>query len=222
MKKISNAVLRKKDVDQSPSLMSLFTEGKLAAYLITEEDDSMAHESDASGDSLDSQVDRYLGSYESAAKKTESDPGASVQQMEAMDWRDLVKGRLITEAGEDEEPAEEAPPPAAPMPGDDDAGKLGPEALNIEAFANDVVRLIQNYDSLLEVRSTLIRRAKKFLQKTYNDEVVSAFEDTLRDDHGMEAGSSPQDLEADKFTAPAADRANGSAEPGVGGGAPPA
>lgn len=212
------------------SLQALFTEGPLAR-LLKEEDDSPSHQTDASGDSLDAQVDRYLGDYEAGAKKVEGevDMGASVQQMEAMDWRDLVKGRLITEAPEDEEGGEggeEAAPPPDPMAGagatDDEASKLGLESLNIETFANDVARLIESYDSLLEIRSTLLRRASSFLKKTYNDEVVDAFENSMRDDHGMEAGSSPQDLEAEKFKAPNADRAAGSAEPGVGGGGAPA
>jgi len=202
------------------TLQKLFTEGPIAR-LLKEEDDSVAHESGASGGSLDAQVDRYLSQYESAAKVAEGDDmGASVDQMESLDWRDLVKGRLITEAGEDDEPVED-PVPAPGM--DDDEGKLGLDTLDVESFANDVVRLVENYDSLLEVRSTLIRRARKFLEKNYNDDVVQAFEDTLRDDHGLEAGASLGDVEAQKFVAPPAERAAGSAEPGpggAGGGAP--
>ena len=203
------------------SLQSLFIEGPIAR-LLKEEDDSLAHESGASGSSLDAQVDRYFGDYEASAQKSDTAAGfdASVQQMEALDWRDLVKGRLITEApGDEEEEAGEEAPPAAPA-ADANAAKPGMDALNVEAFANDVARLIENYDSLLEVRSTLLRRAKVFLEKTYNEEVVKAFEDTMRDDHGMEAGNSSMDIKAEKFKAPAADRANGSAAPGAGGGAP--
>ena len=206
-------------------LRNLFTEGPLA-QLLREEDDSMAHESGASGASLDAQVDRYLGEYESHAKKEEGEGAPdmpSADQMEAIDWRDLVKGRLILEAGEGDKDDEEAPEDAAPgadaMTGEDD-DRPGLEAFNAEAFGNDVARLIENYDNLLEVRSTLLRRAKGFLEKSYSDEVVKAFEDTMRDDHGMEAGNSTDDINADKFTAPAADRANGSAQPGGGGGAP--
>lgn len=206
-------------------LRSLFQEGAIAR-LLREEDDSMAHESGASGASLDAQVDRYLGEYESSAKKEEGDapdgaPEASVDQMEALDWRDLVKGRLILEAGEGDKDEDDSPDDQAPgadaMTGEDD-DKPGLEKFDVEAFGNDVARLIENYDNLLEVRSTLLRRAKQFLEKAYSDEVVKAFEDTMRDDHGMEAGNSSLDLDADKFAAPAADRANGSAEAGVGGG----
>jgi hypothetical protein len=199
-------------------LRRLFTRGTIAR-LLKEADDSAAHEIGVSGYSLDAQVDRYFGQYESNAKNTQEDGEPSVDQMEALDWRDLIKGHLITEANEDEDD-EEDPDDAA---SEDDAltgqnnSKLGLDSINVEAFANDVVRLIQNYDSLLEFRSTLLRRAKRFLEKTYNDEVVEAFENIMRDDHGMEAGIGPKDLINDKFKAPVADRANGGA--GTGGGA---
>lgn len=197
-------------------LRRLFKEGTIAR-LLNEEDDSLSHESGVSGGSLDAQVDRYLAQYEGAAKKSD-DMGPSTDQMESMDWRDLIKGQLITEAGEDEEPpAEGGDAPPAPM-GNEEAEKPGLDSLDVEAFANDVVRLIDNYDSLLEVKSTLIRRARSFLEKIYDDEVIDAFDNTMRDDHGLEAGSSLGDVEADRFKAPAADRASGSAEPGPGGG----
>lgn len=211
-------------------LRRLFTEGAISRMLF-EDDNSAAHESGASGDSLDAQVDRYLAQYEGDAKKADDGSGddmdfggddVSVDQMESIDWRDLVKGVLITEAGEgdkDEQGPEDAAPGADDMTGDE-PDKLGLDKLDVEKFANDVVRLIQNYDSLLEIRSTLLRRATTFLEKTYDDEVMKAFEDTLRDDHGMEAGKDSDELSADRFPAPNADRAAGSAQAGGGGGAP--
>lgn len=202
------------------SLSSLFMKGHLAR-LLREEDDSVAHQTGVSGASLDAQVDRYLAEYESSSKKSEEEDEVDVSQMESIDWRDLIKGRLILEAGEgdkDEEEAVDAAPGADAMTGDDEE-KLGVDKLDVEAFANDIARLIENYDNLLEVRSTLLRRARSFLEKTYDDEVLDAFDASMRDDHGMEAGSSESDIENDRFVAPAADRANGSAQP-TGGGAP--
>lgn len=210
-------------------LRKLFTEGTLAR-LLTEEDDSTAHETGASGESLDSQVDRYLGQYEQDAKKADDGSGGTDQdptvgQMESLDWRDLIKGRvLLTEAGEEDKDTEgdatDAAPGADALTGADDE-KPGVDTLDVESFANDVVRLIDNYDSLLEVRNTLLRRATSFLSKNYSDEVVTAFQATMRDDHGMEAGKDKGEIDSDRFPAPNADRAAGSAEPGAGG-APPA
>lgn len=200
----------------------MLSEGAIARILIKEEDDSASHGSGESGDSLDNQVDRYLAQYEGDAKKADTGLEASTDQMESIEWRDLVRG-LLLEAGEadkDEEDADDAAPGADALTGDV-TGKLGVDKLDVEKFANDVVRLIENYDSLLEVRNTLVRRAKAFLQKTYDDDVVKGFEDTLRDDHGIEAGKDKADLSAEKFPAPSADRASGDAGPGAGGGGAP-
>lgn len=202
-------------------LVDLFVHGSIARML-REEDDSVAHESGASGGSLDAQVDRYLAEYESESKITDNGSPPPADQLESLDWRDLMKGRLI-EAGEgdkDEEDSEDAAPGAEALTAGEDEELPGLDSLDVEAFGNDVARLIENYDSLLEVRSTLLRRARSFLEKAYSDEVVKAFDDTMRDDHGMEAGNSKLDISSDKFVAPAADRANGSAAPSGGGGAP--
>jgi len=198
-------------------LRSLFTEGAIAR-LLNEEDDSISHESGVSGDSIDAQIDRYFGEYESDSKKVE---GADIEQMESVDWRDLLRGTLITEAGEDADAMDDSDDPDAQAPGaeamtDDEPDKLKLDTIDVEKFANDIVRLVENYDSLLEVRSTILRRASNFLKKTYDDDVIEAFENVLRDDHGMEAGTDKGAIDADKFPAPAADRASGSAAPGMG------
>jgi hypothetical protein len=145
-------------------------------------------------DSLDAQVDRYLAQYEGEAKSSKT---------EGRDFRMLTR-RILSEAEEDEEGGDEAEPPA----------KLTLEDIDIESFVNGVVRLIDNYDSLLEVRSTLARRAKNFLGKNYAPDVVEAFEQVLRDDHGIVAGKAEEDVEAEDFPAPGADRAG---EGGAGG-----
>jgi hypothetical protein len=188
--------------------------------------DSKAHSEGASGDSLDNQIDRYLAQYESDSKKTDDDPGVAgpgSAQMERIDWRDLVKG-FIVEAGQADKDDAESPDTDAPgadsLTGED-TDKLGLDSLDVAKFADNVVRLIENYDSLLEVKSTLMRRAKNFLVKNYSDEVVGAYEDVLRDDHGMEVGKDKMAIDAEQFPAPPAARAAGSAEPGPGGGGAP-
>jgi hypothetical protein len=174
----------------------------------------------ASGDSLDQQVDKYINQYEAEAKKTENATGGpNTSQMEVIDWRDLVKG-VIIEAGEgdkDSPDGGDAAPGAADMTGED-TDKLTLDDLDVAKFCDDIVRLMENYDSLLEVKNTLQRRARNFLQKNYNDEVLTAFDDVMRDDHGLVVGMDKQGIDDERFPAPPAARASGSAQPGVGGG----
>ena len=177
---------------------------KLLREALLREDDAQTAEQE-SDDSLDVQVDRYLAQYEGEAKSAKT---------EGFDFRMMTR-RILNEAGEDED--EEGGDEDAGDEGGDEAGeptKLTLEDIDVGSFANSIVRLVDNYDSLLEVRSTLARRAINFIAKTYGPEVVEALKKTLRDDHGLVPGESEQDTEDEQFTAPGADRAG---EGGAGG-----
>ena len=147
-------------------------------------------------DSLDQQVDDYLTEYESDAK---------VKKNESVDFRSMTRSfltstsRNLFEAEEEKEGADDAEPEQ----------KLKAEDINIEQFTSDVVRLIDNYDSLLEVRNTLARRAVNFLTKNYEQDVVNQFKITLEDQHDIVIGKSKSEEEDEKFQAPPAVRSGG-------------
>ena len=135
-------------------------------------------------DSLDAQVDRYFSSYEADAKQ---------EKKESFDFRRSVID-FLTEAEEDEKESDEEKP----------AKKLKLEDLNVPNFSNDVMRLVVNYDSLLEIRDTILKRALNYLSENYNEETVMAFEDELLESHGVMIGKSKQDVDDEKFAAPKA------------------
>jgi len=167
----------------------------LREEILREEGEAPAPPAEEPGeDSLDSQVDRYLNDYEKEAKSAKT---------EGRDWRMTV--RRIVEAGEDDDKGDDS---------SDEPKKLTVEDIDVGSFVNGVVRLIDNYDSLLEVRNTILRRASNFLSKNYDESVADSFKEQLRNEHGMEIGKSRDEME-DEFTAPPADRAG---DGGVGGG----
>lgn len=138
-------------------------------------------------DSLDAQVDRFLMEYESQAKHAKT---------EARDFRALVR-RFLTEAGEEEKKEE----------GDDEQQeeqKASIDSIDVNSFVDSVMRLIQNYDNLLEIKNTLLRRATKFLSKQYDEEVIAAFKTGCRENFGIEVGRSEHDIETDYFQPPPA------------------
>lgn len=153
-------------------------------------------------DSLDSQADRYLVQYEGEAKTAKK---------EGHDFRMLTR-RILGEAGDDED----ADKTDKPVPADDSGGKLTADDIDMESFTNSLVRLIDNYDSLLEVRSTLARRGINFIAKAYAPDVVEELKRVLREEHGLVPGESEMDVAAEDFPAPTADRAGD----GGAGGAP--
>ena len=160
------------------------------------------------GDSLDVQVDKYLSEYESEAKSGPKAEGRHLSSLVA---------QLLREAGEDEEDDDAEKPADDDKEGDiETPDKPSADQLDMDSFASSVVRLLENYDSLLEVRNTILRRARNFLVKNYEETAAQKFDEVLREDHGMEIGKSKQD-QSDEFEAPRAGAA-GPFGAGAGGG----
>lgn len=160
-------------------------------------------------DSIDMQIDRYFMDFETEARSLKK---------EGRDWHRTMR-RLMEADDEEEEKEEEDDEEKDEEEGEDEEKKTekgSVEDIEIESFVNGVIRLIDNYDSLLEVRNTILRRASNFLNKNYDTEVVDAFHGKLKDDHGMEIGKSRDEYFSDNFSAPMSDRAGGA---GGGGGA---
>jgi len=166
-------------------------------------------------DSLDDQIDKYLADYEAEAK-------SSIK--EGKDFRSFVR-RFLTEAEgdkEDEDKEEDEEEEEDPEKGKDkeekedkeEPKKLPLEEIDMGNFTSSVMRLVENYDSLLEVRNTILRRAANFLSKTYESDAVDSFKEELLEQHGMEIGVSKQEREDEEFQAPRA----GAAGPAGGGG----
>jgi hypothetical protein len=154
---------------------------------------------DEGEDSLDDQVDRYFNDYEAEAKSA---------KVESRDWRRTLRRLFEAEGdeGTEEAGAEETPEKPAKLPAED---------IKVDSFLDSVMRLIDNYDSLLEVRNTILRRAVNFLNKNYEPDVAQQFKDSLRESYGFDIGKSARDVSDEQFPAPPADRASGT---GGGGG----
>jgi hypothetical protein len=150
------------------------------------------------GDSLDSQVDRYLTDYE---REAGGGTGAVPTAMpESFSFRDMTRSFLLREAPDPNPTAISAAGGTSPT-----AGQVA--GFNVEGFANSVIRLVNNYDNLIEVKNTLIKRATNFLAKGgHGDDVLEQFKAILRDQHGVEADKTDLEMDAE-FQAPPADRA---------------
>lgn len=140
-------------------------------------------------DSIDRQIDRYLINYESESK---------LAKAEGKDFRMTLRRFLLEaeEAAEDES-ADSLPP----------IKKLKYEDIDIKNFLNSVMRLVDNYDALLEVRNAILRRAVNFLIKGYDKDVSESFKDDLADTYGIQIGKSKSEVEDDNHQSYVADRA---------------
>lgn len=168
---------------------------KSLARLLREADEEPQKEEGE--DSLDAQIDKYLSQYESEAKSSKN---------EGLDFRSMTRGFLLKEEGEDDSETESNSE-------NEEETQLTEEDIDIQSFSSSIVRLIDNYDSLLEVRNTILRRATNFLAKNYSQGVVDIFKEELLETHDIEIGKSDSEKE-DEFEPPKA----GAAGP-MGGGA---
>lgn len=135
-------------------------------------------------DSVDAQIDKYLSQYETQAKEDASAKTESISYDKlTRDWKRLVEA-------EDEEKDEEP-----------EKGKL--EELDMKSFVSDVMRLVDNAESLLELRNTILRRAANYLSENYEGDALQSFNEELLESHGIEIGQSESEKE-DEYQPPKA------------------
>lgn len=162
-------------------------------------------------DSLDVQVDGYLSGYEQEAAEmaaTAEDPGS---QLEHVDFRQMTR-EFLFEAPEDEQPdaaeQQDEEEPTGDEEGDTHVAPPEPQKktlgeIDVRTYAESVSRLIENINSLIEVRNTVLRRAINHLGKTYDESVQGQLEIVLEEEFGLAVGKSQKDLE-DEIQAPPA------------------
>jgi hypothetical protein len=182
-------------------------------------------------DSVDEQIDKYLSQYESESKTvTESKFFKSlVQRLLREKDGEEEEDPLADLGGEDEEGEDEEGGEEGEEEGGDDAAeeepeeeeeaapeKLTSEDIDLSGFANSVSRLVENSDSLLELKNTIIRRSISYIGKVYDKNAVDEFKEILSSEFGLEPGMTKRDKE-ERFMAPPAERAGAEGDGGGGG-----
>ncbi len=102
---------------------------------------------------LEAQVDNMLADFEMAALKS-SAINVDEKTVEESWWQSPLASLLLEV---------------------DDAAEL-----DIEQFATDVARLIQNYTTLLDIESAIYYRAIALLERNYDEEIAGAFKDIMQ------------------------------------------
>ncbi len=178
--------------------------------------------------SMDMKVDSYFLKYEKESLPTQQTyavPGSADNMM--FEFRSFAK-QLLEAEGDDPLAGGDAggdagfgaDPGGAGGAGGDDAGappaapaqpQVENPRFNVRNFAQSVARLVLNYEGLLDPRTTILNRARYFIEKNYDAGVARQMMDILETQFRL----SPRTAEAnDGVSAPIA----GGAWTGVGGG----
>lgn len=129
------------------------------------------------GVSLDQKVDHFLIQYEKESMPRSEAPLSGMNQQPAL--MELLN--YIFEADDPSMDAGGAPPPDAGMPPSDPGGASAPTEptqptiapkINLNNFAARLARLVSNYDTLLDPRTTILLRAQTYIAKNYNQAVA--------------------------------------------------
>jgi len=103
------------------------------------------------------------------------------------------------EGGEDEENTEpEDPKGSEVLKAKEPAKKENVPDIDIDEFTAQIIRLMQNKDSLLDIDAAILNRAKNFIDTHYGDKFVTRFLDNIKDNHGLDY-SEYKDADKEKF-----------------------
>lgn len=154
--------------------------------------------------SVDDQIDALLLRYESASIRKEASLKESLRDLNL---------RFLLEQDEEEPPPEEPPPAADPAPAADPTADMPADEANdtpedpassedmtvtspaddqnvpdldVDKFTVRVVRLVNNYQNLLNIEESIINRTKNFLDENYGEVFVQEFLDNLSSKYGLE------------------------------------
>ena len=59
---------------------------------------------------------------------------------------------------------------------------------DVNSFAEDTARLMQNYETLLDIESAIYYRAAAILTQNYGEDISNAFKDIMHNRHGFDFG----------------------------------
>lgn len=122
--------------------------------------------------SVDRQILRQIMDAERTAVKL----GKGQAAMTAVESLERASLRFLFEA-EGDVPSDETP--AA------EAGN-GLPPIDIGTFATEIMRVVKNYDTLLDIPSVIVNRSAEYLKTKYDEKTCEAFLEVLRDEFDYE------------------------------------
>lgn len=130
--------------------------------------------------SVDRQILRYIMDAERTAVKV----GKGQQSMTATESLHRASMQFLLEAEGDDPSADSST--AAPASDDQATDEKGLPPLDVGVFATEIMRVVKNYDTLLDIPSVVVNRAIEYVTTKYDKETAESFTQTLRDDFDYE------------------------------------
>ena len=117
------------------------------------------------GDSIDDELEGLMVDYETDARKSAQ---MSTEKMKTESAFRSYYRKLLKEVAADD--------------------------IDIRHFANDLARLVKNYDTLMDIKSIILNKAYSYIQNNYGEDTVKALKDTLEQDFDIDVERGPGEI----------------------------
>lgn len=128
-------------------------------------------------DTIDGELESIMVDYETEARKAAQ---LASEKMKTESLKRVYRGILYEVAADD---------------------------IDLKHFANNLARLVKNYDTLMDMESIILNKAYSYIQNNYGDDTVKALKDTLEQDFDIEVER--DEIEKDEPEVPIAVGASG-------------
>ena len=164
---------------------------------VTVKQDTEDSKSRKSKHSLDEQIDSLILRYEAKSIRDEEDSLMESLAMMSLGYLLREQEEMGADTSMDMTATDTTSPTGSEAPAADKPGDQEVPNLNIDAFTNRMVRLLNNAERLLDFKTVIVNRAKNFLDENYGDEFVSRFINILDEEFGIEAEEFEEDTKHD-------------------------
>lgn len=101
---------------------------------------------------------------------------------------------------------------------EDEGEKSGLPPIDLGAFATEIMRVVKNYDTLLDIPSVIVNRTEDYLQTKYDEDTAKKFMEILKDEFDYEPAPTGGSTTSDDDDSGASNHFAVGAMPGGGGG----
>ena len=96
------------------------------------------------------------------------------------------------------------------------ASWVGSTAIDMSLFSTDIARLVQNYDSLIDMEALIIAKAEDYILSNYDQETADYFIEIMDQQHDMRAEDSTESTGDNELDPPPAIGSGYASQPGGG------
>jgi hypothetical protein len=136
--------------------------------------------------SLDQAVDRYIVRYEKESIPTSETYENEIFENKKLNFKDILKEAFMNEADPTPEPSDlHAGATQNKVPGPDELPIMATPQINLQDFARNIARLINNFEQLLRPSDIILNRVVEYIKINYDEKTSKELIDILDKNYSL-------------------------------------